>query len=191
MSLGGSVVSGQMLARRHPVHAVFWRIRQFVHALRTRPDPAVDAELRRLLGRDDLWLLLMRLTPFDRAHHLRAHELLVEDGIDEFDVLMAALLHDIGKADDSVRAHAGHRALNVLLGRFAPALLERLTARPGHRVLHGLYLSRYHARLGAELARTHGASVRCIALIERHDEHGPFDDPGLAALVAADERAIR
>jgi hypothetical protein len=195
--------------RRHPLLGALWRIWQGLHALHARPDAVVDAELRRLITNDDQWRLLARLTPFDRAHHLRVHQLLCERGCTDVDVLLAALLHDVGKADGHARAHVGHRTLKVLLQRVAPRLLQRLTLRPQHWVLHGLYLSCHHPRLGAELAAAAGASERCCALIARHEEQGSrtestestestegsesveLADPGLAALIAADEAAIR
>lgn len=167
-----------------------WRVLQFGHALRNRPDPAVDAELQRLLASDAQWQLLARLTPFDRAHHLRVHALLVRAGHDDPDLLRAALLHDVGKADERGRVGVIHRAVHVLLKRLSPALLERL-ARDGTWFTHGLWLSVRHAEIGGELAVRAGESDRCGALIAAHDTSATTSDPLLAALVWADNQAIR
>jgi hypothetical protein len=170
--------------------AALWRVQQFVHALGSRPDRAVDLKLRHLLGSDAQWRLLERLTPFDRAHHLRVHQLLLDAGHDDPDLLRAALLHDIGKADERGRVTAVHRAIRVTLRRIAPSLLDRV-ARKGNRLTHGLWLADCHAETGAALAGRAGASVRCCELIARHEDPEPDDDSLLAALIAADAAAIR
>jgi putative nucleotidyltransferase with HDIG domain len=166
------------------------RIAQFVGAVRCKDDPAVDARLRVLLGNDAQWALLQRLAPFDRAHHLRVHELLVTLGHDDLDLLRAALLHDIGKADERGRVRLPHRVVSTLLGELAPSLLARLSRADRDGVRHGLYLAAHHARLGAELAAQAGASARCCALIAGHEGAQVGDDPLLAALIAADSQAI-
>jgi hypothetical protein len=176
--------------RRGRLHNVFWRMRQFGHALRSRPDPAVDRELQRLLGSDAQWQLLDCLTPFDRAHHLRVYTWLVESGENDPDLLRAALLHDVGKADERGRVNAFHRAIHVLLKRIAPALLERLAVNDGW-FRHGLWLSVFHAEHGASLARAAGASERCCSLIASHAAPSNDSDPLLMALAAADNASIR
>jgi hypothetical protein len=169
---------------------LLWRIQQFVQALWARSDPRVDDELRRLLANDAQWRLLARLAPFDRAHHLRAYYLLVDAGYRDPDLLRAVLLHDVGKADARGRVRAAHRALAVLLRRIAPRVYLRLTARAHRGPLHGLYLARHHAALGAQLAWQAGASERSHGLIAHHEDTHPADDPELEALIRADEAAI-
>jgi hypothetical protein len=176
--------------RRGRLSNSLWRVRQFSHALRSRPDPVVDAELRRLLGSDAQWALLTRLTPFDRAHHLRVHALLVESGHDDPDLLRAALLHDVGKADERGRVNPLHRAAHVILGWIAPRLLTRVAVNGGW-FGHGLWLSLHHAGNGAVLAARAGASERCCALIAAHAGPLRSTDPMLVALAAADHASIR
>ena len=175
----------------HPIRAALWRVRQFLHALTAKSDRRVDAELRELLGIDAQWRLLQRLTPFDRAHHLRVHELLVRNGQCDPDLLRAALLHDVGKADERGRAHIGHRTLKVLLRVLGSVWLERIATTTGRGPRHGLYLALHHAELGARLVRETGASERCCELIARHEQRSRRDDELLMALIAADEGAIR
>lgn len=185
-----SIATAATSQERGGLRTVLWRVRQFGHAIDSRSDPAVDVELRRLLGSDAQWRLLARLTPFDRAHHLRVHRLLVEAGHDDPDLLLAGLLHDVGKADERGRVSVPHRAVHVLLARLAPSLLNRLAGNAGW-FRHGLWLSLRHAEIGACMVAAAGGSQRCCALIAHHSAPSSSADPLLAALVAADNAAIR
>jgi hypothetical protein len=165
------------------------RARQFLGALRTTSaDADVDERLSQLLDNREQVALLMRLSPFDRAHHLKVHDTLVNWGCRDPDLLQAALLHDIGKADGRGRVRVHDRVLYVVLQWTTPRLLGRLTAPPGRRFLHGLYLARNHARLGAQLAADAGASPRCYALIAAHETRRPGDQ-ALVLLQLADHGA--
>jgi hypothetical protein len=185
-----SIANATQDSNRGWLRRAIWRVRQFAHAVRSRPDPGVDATLRQLLASDDQWELLSRLTPFDRAHHLRVHGLLIGAGHDDPDLLLAALLHDVGKADARGRVGTLHRATNVLLGWLSPALLGRLASGDGW-FRHGLWLSMHHAEIGADLAHGAGASERCCFLIAAHAGSTDVADPLLVALAAADNAAIR
>ena len=185
-----SIAAASIATRRGRLNRAVWRVRQFGHAVWSRPDSAVDADLQRLLASDQQWRLLARLTPFDRAHHLRVHQLLTEAGHDDPDLLRAALLHDIGKADGRGRVNVVHRTTHVLLGRLLSAALDRLAVNGGW-FRHGIWLSVHHATIGAELAASAGASERCCRLIASHHRPDRDLDPLQAALTAADDAAIR
>ncbi|MDQ3547210.1 MAG: HD domain-containing protein [Chloroflexota bacterium] len=185
-----SIAAAATPPERGKVRRMLWRVRQFGHAIDSRPSPADDAELQQLLASDAQWRLLAHLTPFDRAHHLRVHTLLVEAGHDDPDLLLAGLLHDVGKADERGRVSVPHRAVHVLLVRLAPSLLDRLSRNDGW-FRHGLWLSVRHAEVGACLVAAAGGSQRCCALIACHNKPSSSSDPLLAALVAADNAAIR
>lgn len=167
------------------------RTRQFVVAVLTRQNTEVDARLRALCPSDSSWRLLERLTPYDRRHALAVHELLTAYGCTDNDVLLAAILHDVGKADARTRVRLAHRVALVVGRRLAPRSLARASAVPQHnRVLHGLYLANKHAELGARAAARVGLSPGCCALIAAHDAPPPHDDARLALLIWADERAL-
>jgi hypothetical protein len=170
--------------------SIIWRIRQFIASASSRRDAKVDTQLRQLVANELQWSLLAQLGPFDRSHHLKLHQELIARGYSDPDLLLAALLHDVGKADERGRAGVGSRSLRVLLRRF-PFLLARLTAEDHPRVLHGLYLVEHHARLGAAKVSETGASEYCCFLIARHEDSGSVDDPLLEALITADDEVIR
>lgn len=162
------------------------RWRQFADALLCRPDPAIDRRMRQLLGDDRQWRLAARLTPYDRKHALAVHDRLVAGGYVDADLLRAALLHDVGKADERARVGTIHRVLRVILRRLWPGLLRRLAS-----VSHPLYLAEHHAALGTAAARRAGASERCCGLIAAHESsiEEAASDRLLLALIAADEGA--
>lgn len=166
------------------------RVHQFVHAVVTRQDERVDARLRDLLGDERQWALLARLAPYDRVHHLRVYELLRAQGVSDPDLLRAALLHDVGKADGRGRVRLGHRVAVVILRAVAPRVLWMLDHADLPGPLHGFYLGEQHARLGAELAARAGASPRACAFIASHEARDAVHDPDLKLLIDADDRAL-
>lgn len=165
---------------------VWYRIQQGLSQLIARPDADVDATLQTLLSGAH-WELMKRLTPPDRAHALRVHRELVRRGLLDRDLLQAALLHDVGKADDRNRVTLFHRTLNVLAGKIAPNALERFACRGGW-IGHGVHLARRHPTLGAELARQTGASQRTCWLIAHHDDGTISGDSALRALQEIDAK---
>jgi len=115
--------------------------------------------------------LFSRMPPRDQRHSLDVFHALVSRGCKERDLLVAALLHDVGK---------GHlplwcRIAVVLISAVKPSLLDWLAAnRPGSW-RYPFYLHREHGRRGAMLARKAGCSALTVELIRRH--HDPLPPP--------------
>lgn len=173
-----------------------YRARQFFTALLGRVSEQDMEEARQVLG-PGLYAVFAALPGQYRLHALQVYRRARGAGCDDPQVWQAALLHDAGKYDpDSGRyVTLPHRVAVVLLkalpgGRY---LLERLAgwsnpAGVGGRLFYPFYLSRHHARLGAELAHRHGASGAVVRLIADH--HRPAQarvNPRLQMLRAADE----
>lgn len=128
-----------------------------------------------------------RLSRHDQGHLLRVYQALRAESGTSDDLLVAALLHDLGKVstDPPGRVRFVDRIAKVVLRRAAPPLLERLAGWPAPRWRRGLALAVHHAALGARQAAALGCSVRVCWLIAHHED-GTGDDPELARLTAVD-----
>ncbi len=156
-----------------------YRGRQFFGSVRPRVDDAQRTEAFEVLtdGQRDLF---SSMTLRDQQHCLAVYQKLRDDGHDDRDLLVAALLHDAGKGDIAL----WHRVAFVMLDAAASSLLDRLTrAGDSSHWREALYRCRNHAELGAALAKQAGSSEQVVHLI-REEDH---DDVQLAALRAADE----
>ncbi|MCL5108084.1 MAG: HDOD domain-containing protein [Chloroflexi bacterium] len=162
-----------------------YRVRQFVSALRPANDPTAEAAALAALSPGERALFLRLPAPY-RRHSLAVQARLRAAGQTDPELLTAALLHDVGKAEARIRLH--HRVLGVLLRNLALPLLLWLArpATPGSW-RYPFHVQRHHAALGARLATAAGTPAHTVALIARHhDGAGPDDDGTLRALRAAD-----
>ncbi|HEY0752763.1 MAG TPA: hypothetical protein VGD98_02195 [Ktedonobacteraceae bacterium] len=170
------------------MHVLIYRLRQVRQQLGfARPLTHEErAEVAELLARAALELFVS-MSPADQRHSLRVCRGLSERGWHERDILTAALLHDVGKAEGRVPFWT--RPVVVICKRLAPTLLTHLTAYPvEQKRLPGwrraLSYAWWHAEVGADLAALAGLSERAVYYIRMH--HRP-DSPELAELHLVDE----
>ena len=157
------------------------RVSQLISHLTARVTADDEAIAHQILP-SSAWLLFDRMPVADRRHGLDVGRRLLAAGIDDRELLAAALLHDAAKGD---RLRLWHRVGGVLLARLAPWLLARLASPDPSSRRYALHLFIHHAEISANAARSAGLSQRTAAFIRGQVAGG---DAGLAAaLHAADE----
>ena len=119
----------------------------------------------------------------DQRHSLDVLHLLLRQGQTDLELLSAALLHDAGKG----RVRLWHRVAYVLIRAVSPRLLDRVASGEGGSWSGALAAISDHARRGAMLVESAGASEGTVQLVRHHEETGDDLDPRVALLRAADE----
>ncbi|HET90086.1 MAG TPA: hypothetical protein ENN99_05000 [Chloroflexi bacterium] len=186
----------------HTTGALRYRIGQFLRAVTARTWETETGLAARVLTPASLDLF-RAMSVQDQRHGLDVYASLCRAGHTDPHLLAAALLHDVGKA--AARLPAWQRALIVLLERFAPRLLARLSRwepseygpgsvadlapalPPGWRRPFIVHVC--HPEIGARWAREAGCSPLTVALIRQHHdpaETGTDGEQFLVALQAAD-----
>jgi len=157
------------------------RVGQFFGHLTARVAPGELALVHQVLP-PSAWTLFDGMPVADRRHGLDVAQRLLDGGVDDQDVLGAALLHDAAKGR---RLRLWQRVGGVLLTAVAPGLLRRIASDDPRSVRHGFHLFLHHAALSAEAARQAGCSLRTGHFIA--GTATPEDAALAAALRRADE----
>ncbi len=169
---------------------LIYRGRQFWQALTARPTKQGMEEARQVLP-GPLFALFTRLQPSEKAHAIHVFRLVKEASTDH-ELLVAALLHDIGKIVQPLEVW--ERVLIVLARNFQK--LTR-TGPYGKRKMkpstwaRALIVAEKHPIWGAQLVRKAGASQTVVRLIRRHQDRLVYEpetreDRLLKILQAAD-----
>lgn len=159
--------------------AISDRVRQFREA-KVPPEPADFALAREYLGQGPLLELFELQTPRDVRHAAGTARWLVERGHADRDLIVAALLHDVGKGEqrrwDRVSWVVARR---VGLGTVSASTTSRFAVR------RAMARTANHAVEGARMTEAAGAPKRVVDLIARH-HMAPRADAMLGLLHAAD-----
>lgn len=169
------------------VKAIRYRVGQFFRALTAR---ATEEKVEQAMGvlSPEAQALFRRQAAQDQRHGLAVYRALRRADHANPHLLAAALLHDVGKA--GAWLPAWQRAIVVLLNRFAPRLLARLSRGELRFWNRPFVIHARHPEVGARWAQEAGCSPLAVALIRRHQDRlagcQTEEDRLLAALQAAD-----
>ena len=167
---------------------VWYRVRQFGRALTARVRPEERALVARILPAPAA-ALFYRMPRQDQRHSLDMLYALRERGEEAPELLAAALLHDVAKAEG---VRLWHRIIAVLLRALCPRWLHRLALPDPASWRYPFWLQLHHPQRGAELAEAAGCAAATVELIRYHQQVEEADlppplDRWLAALHAVDD----
>jgi hypothetical protein len=152
---------------------IWYRISQFWRVLFARINPPDLSQALKGLSQDQRELFT-RMQPGEQNHAVIVYRRLLEMGENQPDLLVAALLHDVGKL--RYRMNPLERSMVVLVKVVLPkkALLWgelpsiNWDSLPSWR--KAFIVAEQHPEWGAELARKAGVSVLTENLIRQHDQ---------------------
>ena len=159
-----------------------YRLRQLRDNLAAGPLPAATHdEINALLSEPER-VLFSRYAFADQWHGLRVLHMLRDAGYNHPDLLVAALLHDVGKTRYPLSVWD---RIVIVAGQ---AFFGRRTERWGQGEPRGwrrpFVVRAQHPLWGAEMAALAGSRPGVVALIRRHQEH-------LADVTSEDENLLR
>jgi len=161
---------------------VRYRVAQFFTTLWASFRPVNVAYAARHLA-PALLHLFRRMSRAEQHHGIAICRALEAQGYADPNLLVAALLHDVGKIQAPPRLWG--RVIAVLGEHFAPQQAACWSVGKPRGLKRGFVVRRMHAEWGAALAEQAGAFPRSVALIRHH--HDPAEnDAELAALQTMD-----
>ena len=105
----------------------------------------------------------------DQSHSIRVFQTLVDQGEENSDLLMAALLHDVGKSLNPLRAW--ERSLVVVTNRILPDQVLNWGQCEPRGWRKPFVVALQHPEWGAALVHQEGGSETLVTLIRYHQEH--------------------
>jgi hypothetical protein len=144
------------------------RLNQGLRALIAFVRPPDLAEAREVLG-PRLTPLFRQMRLSEQNHCLRVMHTLRAQGCNHPDLLVAALLHDVGKTRYPLTLFG--RTLPVLVKAVAPRLARRLSQGEPCGLRRPFVVVERHPQWGAEMLAEAGASPLAVTLTRRHQEH--------------------
>ncbi|MGD2050612.1 MAG: HD domain-containing protein [Chloroflexota bacterium] len=145
-----------------------YRVWQFWQAIKARPFTREDkAEIAEILNPSELELFF-RQDISGQQHSVRVMRTLKEAGHDDIELLAAALLHDVGKAE--VQSKWWDRPLVVLAQTLLPGRSALWTSGSDFGWNRPFVIKKCHPEWGAAAAAASGSSPVTVSLIRKHEE---------------------
>jgi hypothetical protein len=154
-------------------------VRQFWHTIFVKTDP-LELETALAILTPEQASLFLQLQPGEKAHALTMVRKLTGQGENQPDLLVAAVLHDVGKL--RYRLTPLERTMVVVIKAFLPGKARKLGSlphggwerAPGWR--KAFIVAEQHAEWGAQLAHQAGVSSLTETLIREHHNPHLFDE---------------
>lgn len=144
-----------------------YRVSQFWRALTARVDPGELESIAPLLGPRGMELF-RRLSRRDQRHSLDVYIALREQGREHSALLVAGLLHDVGKTIGAIPLL--YRVAVTLLQAFSPRTLSSLAARGEIPLLSPFRAAQDHSEIGAQLVMSAGFPALVVELVRHHHD---------------------
>lgn len=145
-----------------------YRVWQFWQVIKARPLTTEDkAEIAEILNPNELELFYRQDTS-GRQHALRVMRTLKNAGHDDIDLLVAALLHDVGKVDALSRWW--DRPVVVLGQALLPGRSAVWASGSDIGWHRPFVVKKCHPEWGAAAAAASGSSPLTVSLIQKHEE---------------------
>jgi hypothetical protein len=145
-----------------------YRARQLWNAYRAAPSQQDLEEVRAILTQGEM-MLFEGMQPSEQAHSMAVMKRLQASDAVEHDLLVAALLHDVGKCLYPLRVW--ERVLIVLAGALSPRLLDRWGSGEPRGWQRPFVVAMQHPAWGADLVRLQGATPLAVELIRQHQNY--------------------
>lgn len=154
-----------------------YRFRQFWSALTATPDSRTLSEINEILL-PQLMALFLQLQPSEQEHSLQIYRKMHDAGWTDKDLLVAALLHDVGKIKYPLKLW--QRVEIVVLKRIAPETVKAWGQSISSGWRQPFVVAAQHPGWGAEMAEKAGASPLSVLLIKKHQDHLVSHDKSLS-----------
>lgn len=156
---------------------ITYRVKQLLNALFATPSKE-DLILVKEFLPPDLMNLFTSMQKSEQAHSIQVFIGLQSTGETNVDLLMAALLHDVGKTCNPVNIF--ERIIIVIATTIIPKKVGQWGQGKARGMKRAFVVACKHPAWGAELADAGGASEMTVRLIRRHqDTIQEFEDTSI------------
>ncbi|NMC13214.1 MAG: HD domain-containing protein [Chloroflexi bacterium] len=152
---------------------IVYRSWQFWQALSASPS-ADELEFVHAMLTDEQYRLFNQMQPSEQAHSIKVARYLIKHNCQYPDLIIAALLHDIGKINHLLKLW--ERVWLVIGNTFFPKVVSRWLRnvdfgnRKPNFYQRVFFIHNQHPLWGAKLAEETGSTPLCVNLIRRHHE---------------------